>query len=106
MTPPGKETIETLAAIEKEIIAGRAFADDRDSRIWNAAHDRALLIVQNYRNGKGLAQLSGTIQMQLSLEDVKGPRLALTQTRHAVSRTAPRRTADAGTRNPADGDAD
>jgi hypothetical protein len=62
MPQPSAETIEILRNIETEIGAGKAFRLDHDAQIWNAAHDRALEIIQSYRRGCGLFQMTADMK--------------------------------------------
>jgi hypothetical protein len=54
---PNQETIQTLKAIECEIVCGKVLFPKSDAeRAWNDACDRASAIITNYRDGVGLFQ--------------------------------------------------
>lgn len=62
ITPQNEPTLEQILEwISTEIGAGKSFTSDDASRIWNNAHDRCLSIVQNYKDGFGLFQMTHRI---------------------------------------------
>jgi hypothetical protein len=52
-----QETLEVLEGIRKEIVAGKVMVPvDGEGRGWNGASDRAVRILDMYREGRGLFQ--------------------------------------------------
>lgn len=57
MNPPSQETIDVLEGLRKEIVAGKVLFPQNDAeRSWNLCADRAVRILDLYKQGEGLFQ--------------------------------------------------
>ena len=57
MPTPSPEVIKMLADIQTEIRAGKSFLNTPESQAHNAASDRAIRIIELYKEGIGLLQV-------------------------------------------------
>lgn len=46
----------------KEVTDGKSFSKESEAKDWNNAHERCSTIIQNYKEGFGLFQMTGKIK--------------------------------------------
>jgi len=70
---PTEETKQILEWISTEIRAGKTLSVEGGGHLWNSSADRCLAIIEYYRRGEGLSQMTANARAKDTVQEPERP---------------------------------